>query len=132
MTANTDRNHVQAAMNVTPMIDGLLVLLIIFMSIAPVQSSGLNALVPRLATDFNPMVPENPVVLAIENDGTFRLNAEVISGADLHRRLVDLFRRRAERVLFVKASSGLEFGVVASAIDMARGANVDHVALMPR
>jgi biopolymer transport protein TolR len=132
MTVSTDNDQVHAAINMTPMIDILLVLLIVFMSIAPVQSSGLNALVPRLSANQNQVERENPVVLAIENDGTLLLNAETVPGADLHRRLVDLFRSRAERVLFVKASAGLEFGVVAAAIDTARGANVDRVALMPR
>jgi biopolymer transport protein TolR len=132
MTVNADGEQVQAQINVTPMIDVLLVLLIVFMSIAPVQSTGLNAIVPRAASNEWPVEHENPVVLAISNDGTLRLNAEMVSGADLHQRLVELFRRRAERVLFVKAPGNLEFALVASAIDTAHGANVDRVALLPR
>ncbi len=132
MTVNADRELVQAQINVTPMIDVLLVLLIVFMSIAPVQSTGLDAIVPRTSSTERPVEHENPVVLAILNDGTLRLNAEMVLGVDLHQRLVELFRRRAERVLFVKAPGDLDFALVAAAIDTAHGANVDRVALLPR
>jgi biopolymer transport protein ExbD len=75
---------------------------------------------------------ENPVVLEIAGDGSYKLNSEAVVRSALRDRLVAVFERRGERVLFVKAAAGLAFAVVAAAIDTAHGANIDRVALLPR
>jgi biopolymer transport protein ExbD len=113
------------------MIDVLLVL-IIFMAIAPVRSFGLDAAVPRSSTEKPQSERDNPVVLEIGGDGSYRFNSRIVTQSSLRERLITVFERGEERVLFVKAAAGLEFGVVADAIDIAHGVNIDHVALMPR
>ena len=72
------------------------------------------------------------VVLEIAGDGSFLLNSEAVARSLLRDRLIAVFERRGERVLFVKAAAGLAFAVVAAAIDTAHGANIDRVALLPR
>ena len=96
------------------------------------RSAGLDAAVPHSATNQAEPTSENPVVLEIAGDGSYPINSEAVASTSLHDRLVDIFERRGHRVLFVKAASTLEFSVVATAIDAARGVNIDRVALMPR
>ena len=115
----------------TQMIDILLVLLIVFMAIAPVPQAGLDTDIPR-NSDRASSATENPVVLEIAGDGSYRLNSEALGQSSLRDRLTAVFERRADRVLFVKAAAGLEYSVVASAIDTAHGVRIERVALMPR
>jgi len=114
------------------MIDVLLVLLIIFMAIAPQKAVGLDALVPLPHRNTAHDPPEDPVVLEIDTAGNYRLNTSPVANLALAERLTAIYAHRASHILFLKAAPDLEFQTVANAIDTAHSASVDRVALMPR
>src|SRR5437899_2470018 len=105
MAMNPDSGkHVRAAINVTPMIDILLVLLIVFMAIAPGRSDGLDASVPQQNASATAAEPENPVILEIAADGAYRLNSQPVASAELGERLSRVYARRSSKVLFLKGA----------------------------
>jgi biopolymer transport protein TolR len=118
--------------NVTPMIDVLLVLLIIFMVIVPAVPRGENAEIPKPAKNSGAANPGAVVIEILKGgDGlTFKINQQAVAKADLPARLAAIYSNRAQRVLFLKGDDRISFNEVAEVIDMSHAAGVDHVGLM--
>ena len=132
MAVGGENSSVMSDINMTPMIDVLLVLIIIFMVITPLTPKGLEALIPQPPPPGTPPSQANDrtVVIIIEKNGSMMLNNESITLNRLSDRLIEVFKTRAERVCFVKGDPDLEFQAVARAIDVAKGAQMDKVGLM--
>ena len=118
-------------LNVTPMIDILLVLLIIFMVITPVAPVGLKAAIPQEGNSASaPLQP--PVVIRVEHDGKASVNQQPVLVAELGEKLLSIFRARPGSTVFVDGADDLAYGEVAHVIDIAKGAGISTVGLMPR
>ena len=125
----------KADINMTPMIDVLLVLIIIFMVITPLTPKGLEALVPQPPPPNQKpnQSDQRTVVIVVEKEGDrarYSINNEPQVEDKLGDRLQEIFKTRAERVVFVKGEPALDFQWVAKAIDIAHGAGIDKVGLM--
>jgi len=126
-----------ADINVTPMIDILLVLLIIFMVIVPVTPKGLEALVPQPPKTKQPDTdrPDRTIVVQVlyrsmNAPPLYKINEIDVAKAELLPKLSDIYANRAERVMFIKGDDKIDFRYVAEAIDIGRAAGVDHIGLM--
>jgi biopolymer transport protein ExbD len=128
-------------LNVTPMIDVLLVLIIIFMVIVmQSKENGLEAEIPQPPdpTPNSAPPPIRTIVIQLRepaaksDEPRLAINSEDVSWNDLRPRLFDIYKQRAEKVAFVEGDDAVEFQFVARVIDEARAAGVDHVGLMPK
>jgi len=136
MTTGGGAGGYSSDINVTPMIDILLVLLIIFMVIVPTTPKGLDALVPQppknQPKDNQP--PDRTIVVqVIYRPGAlpaYKINENDYAKRDLLPKLQDIYANRAERVMFVRGDDNVDFRYVAEIIDMGKAANVDHIGLM--
>ena len=120
----------KAQINVTPLIDVLLVLIIIFLVITPSNTKGLNALAPQEAADSLPVQKPREIVITVAKDGAIEINQQPVEPGKLADRLVSL-RGMTDHV-FVRGDRELEYHIVAEVIDVARGAGWERVGLMTK
>lgn len=124
-----DRLGTIAEVNVVPLIDILLVLLVIFMVIRPEALFGLPVDLPQHSVTVSP-APVDIIVVQVFANGSLRINRVPVQWQDLHGRLAEIFSRRASRVAFVRGDGALDFGVIARAIDIMRESGITTVGLM--
>jgi biopolymer transport protein ExbD/biopolymer transport protein TolR len=121
--------------NVTPLIDVLLVLLIIFMVIVPVTPKGLETLIPQPPKNPQQDQPnDRTIVVSIQANGkgepSYLINQDVFAKSQIEPKLAEIFATRQEKVMFVKGDASLDFSKVAEVIDMGHEADVDNIGLI--
>ena len=119
----------QPEMNVTPLIDVLLVLIIIFMVVTVHSPKGFKTEVPEEDTSTQPAEPNPSLVIEIAADHSLKLNSQPVALENLHGKLLGLWNEK--RVVFIKGAQGLYFEDVAQVIDLAKGAGYLRVSLLP-
>jgi biopolymer transport protein ExbD len=118
--------------NMTPMIDVLLVLLVIFIITQPMLQLSIDVQLPKENQEETTAPPLPPIVLEISAAGTYALNSQPVAEANLASFLANVYGQRPDKVMFVKAANQVPFGKVINALDIARGAGVEVLgAVLP-
>ncbi len=130
------KTKVKPDMNVTPLVDVVLVLLIIFMVLAPVVTEGFDVrLPPKDETDQQLDAandPNKPLVLAVKMDGTYEVNSVTIEEAELSNRLKRMFNARPDNVLYVDGDDDVGYGLVLRGVDFARTGGAAPVVMITK
>jgi len=119
--------------NVTPMIDVLLVLLIIFMMVIPMSRKAIDLQLPDPTPDnTNQGPPPSQIVMEVLPGNTFKINSQPVLKADLGRKLKEIYDPRPEKIIFIKGDPSVKYQDVIAAMDVARGSGVKVIATVPK
>ncbi|HMG00942.1 MAG TPA: biopolymer transporter ExbD [Gemmatimonadaceae bacterium] len=133
MSGGNPGSSLSNEINVTPMIDVLLVLLIIFMMVIPMSRKAIDLQLPDPTPDnTNSGPPPSQIVLEVLPGGTFRINTQPVAKADLAKKLKEIYDGRPDKIIFVKGDPAVKYSDVISAMDAARGSGVKVIAMTPK
>ena len=119
-----------ADINVTPLVDVMLVLLIIFMVTAPMLHQGISVALPKTATTNLDATLEDPIVLSISRDGRYYINETPVARGLLRDRLRAILRGRKERAVLLKADRGLSYGTVIETLDLLNRMGIESLGMI--
>ena len=134
MGSGAGPSGLNADINVTPLIDVLLVLLIIFMIIVPPTPHGLDAMVPQPPKDKTQQPNDKTIVIQVEGGAnappTYKINEDPVNLTDLQGRLTQIYSVRATKIMFIKGDPDINFQSVARVVDIGKAVGVDHIGLL--
>jgi biopolymer transport protein TolR len=133
MNVGGGRKGPMVDMNVTPLIDVLLVLIITFMVVTNLTPNGLDAIAPQSRPPTKEQAEDtHTIVVSVDAGKNIKINQTPVDLRTLGPQLDDIFKTRNERIIFVKGDSALHFGDVVSVIDIAKGVNIDKIGLITK
>jgi biopolymer transport protein TolR len=130
MDTGGSKGSVKSDINVTPLVDVMLVLLIIMMLIAPMLQQGVTVTLPKATNTTDKPEQSGQTVLAISRSKEFYVNARPVSEQELSRRINEILENKTEKVVVIKADEEVEYGAVMAAMDQLRQAGIEDIGLI--
>ena len=124
------KGGVKSDINVTPLVDVMLVLLIIMMLVAPMLQQGVAVRLPTAANTTDKPETQEQTVLAISKDKSFYLNAKPVTEGEMATRLNEILENKKEKIVLIKADEEVEYGAVMAAMDQLRQAGIEDIGLI--
>ncbi len=124
------KGGIKSDINVTPLVDVMLVLLIIMMIVAPMLQKGVDVRLPQAANSTDKPETQDQTVVAVTADGGFWVNGVRVPDTDLRRRVEDLIEGKTERIVLIKADEDAQYGKIMEAMDELRAAGIEDMGLI--
>lgn len=130
MAVGGDQGGVKSDINVTPLVDVMLVLLIIMMIVAPMLQKGVNVRLPEAANSSEKPETQDQTVLGIQADRSLYVNSTLVSMGDLRRKMEEALETKTQRIVFIKADIDAPYGTVMEAMDELRASGIEDMGLI--